>query len=293
MVFQHFGLLDNRDVLGNVAFGLELRGVPESERVKKAREVLERVGLSDHADARIDELSGGMQQRIGLARALATDADILLMDEAFSALDPLIRTQMQTDFLELQEQTPKVVLFITHDLGEALRLGDRIAILKEGTIVQIDRPEEIVMNPQTDYVEAFVENVDRSRVLTAGTTACGADALAIEPDLSIERALNAMDDAGSSFLYLVEDGRVRGLVHRRDLDTARDEDRATLEAVSGDPPEPLHGHDHLLDVIPRVAHSEVPLPVVDGDGRLVGLLSKTRTLEAIARIKSDDRDTGR
>jgi glycine betaine/proline transport system ATP-binding protein len=287
MVFQHFGLLDNRDVLGNVGFGLELKGVPESDRVKKAMEVLELVGLSEHVDARIHELSGGMQQRIGLARALATDAEILLMDEAFSALDPLIRTQMQTEFLELQAQMPKVVLFITHDLGEALRLGDRVAILKEGAIVQIDHPEAIVMNPQTDYVEAFVENVDRSRVLTAGTSADGAD-VTVAPDLSVDQALNVMADTGSSFLYLVEDGRVRGIVRRHDIETARSEGRSTLAAVSSEPPEPLHAHDHLLDVIPRVARHDLPLPVVDGDGRFVGLLSKRRTLEAIARIKSDD-----
>lgn len=288
MVFQHFGLLANRDVLGNVGFGLELKGVSESERTKKAKEVLELVGLSEHANTRIDELSGGMQQRIGLARALATDAEILLMDEAFSALDPLIRTQMQTEFLDLQKQMPKVVLFITHDLGEALRLGDRVAILKEGAIVQIDTPEQIVMNPQTEYVEAFVENVDRSRVLTAGATAAEGDEVAVAPDLSVDDALNTMEDAGSSVLYLVEDGQIRGIVHRRDLDRAPSKDNGTLQSVAADAPEPVHANDHLLDVIPRIAHHEIPLPVVDDEGRFIGLLSKTRTLEAIARIKRHD-----
>ncbi len=293
MVFQHFGLLDHRDVLGNVGFGLELRGVAESERTKKAEEVLDLVGLAEHAHTRIDELSGGMQQRVGLARALATDADILLMDEAFSALDPLIRTEMQSEFLDLQAKMPKVVLFITHDLGEALRLGDRVAILKEGAIVQIDRPEDIVRNPQTDYVEAFVENVDRSRVLTAGTTAAAADELAVAPDLALDEALTAMDDAGSSVLYLVEDGRIGGVVHRPDLDRARKEGDGTLRGIATDAPEPLHAADHLLDAIPRLAGHAVPLPVVDDDGRFVGLLSKTRTLEAIARMKSDDRHPAR
>ncbi len=293
MVFQHFGLLDHRDVLGNVGFGLELRGVGESERVEKAEEVLDLVGLGEHAHTRIDELSGGMQQRVGLARALATDADVLLMDEAFSALDPLIRTEMQSEFLDLQAKMPKVVLFITHDLGEALRLGDRVAIVKEGEIVQIDRPEDIVRNPQTDYVEAFVENVDRSRVLTAGTTAIAADDLAVAPDLALDEALEAMDDAGSSVLYLVEDGRVRGVVQRDELERARSEGDGTLRRIAADAPEPLNAADHLLDAIPRLADHDAPLPVVDDDGRFVGLLSKTRTLEAIARIERDDRHSAR
>ena len=293
MVFQHFGLLDHRDVLGNVGFGLELRGVAESERTKKAEEVLDLVGLAQHAHTRIDELSGGMQQRVGLARALATDADILLMDEAFSALDPLIRTEMQTEFLDLQAKMPKVVLFITHDLGEALRLGDRVAIVKEGEIVQIDRPEDIVRNPQTDYVEAFVENVDRSRVLTAGTTATAADDLAVAPDLAVDEALEAMEQAGAAALYLVEDGRIGGIVHRRDLERSRGEGNGTLREIATDAPEPLQAADHLLDAIPALARHAVPLPVLDDEGRLVGLLSKTRTLEAIARMQSDDRHPAR
>jgi glycine betaine/proline transport system ATP-binding protein len=293
MVFQHFGLFDHRDVLGNVGFGLELRGVAESERTKKAEEVLELVGLAEHVHARIDELSGGMQQRVGLARALATDADILLMDEAFSALDPLIRTEMQSEFLDLQEKMPKVVLFITHDLGEALRLGDRVAIVKEGAIVQIDRPEDIVRNPQTDYVEAFVENVDRSRVLTAGTTAAAVDPFTVAPDLAVDDALHAMDEAGSAVLYLVEDGRIRGVVHRRDLERARREGDGALREIATDAPEPVHAADHLLEAIPPLARHAVPLPVVDDDGRLVGILSETRTLEAIARMKSDDRHPAR
>jgi glycine betaine/proline transport system ATP-binding protein len=293
MVFQHFGLLDNRDVLGNVSFGLELRGVTEPERAKKAETALDLVGLAEHSHTRIDELSGGMQQRVGLARALATDADILLMDEAFSALDPLIRTDMQTEFLDLQAKMPKVVLFITHDLGEALRLGDRVAILKQGEIVQIDRPEDIVRNPQTDYVEAFVENVDRSRVLTAGTTAAAADDLAVAADLTVEDAMNAMDDLGSTALYLVEDGRVSGIVHRRDLERAHSEGNATLREITTDAPEPLQAADHLLEAIPRLARHDVPLPVVDDQGRFVGLLSKARTLEAIARMDSDDRHSAR
>lgn len=286
MVFQHFGLLDHRDVLGNVGFGLELRGMAEKERAQKSKNALERVGLADQARSRVGELSGGMQQRVGLARALATEADILLMDEAFSALDPLIRTRMQTDFLALQDEMPKLVLFITHDLAEALRLGDRIAILKEGAIVQIDTPEQIIINPQTDYVEAFVENVDRSRVLTAGTTARDADAT-IGADSAPDEALRVMEEADTSYLYLIEDDRISGIIYRRDLE-AGGGDRTTLTELKVDAPSSIHSGDHLLAVIPKMVESDVPLPVVDDQKRLVGVLSKANILESIARVNSHD-----
>jgi len=167
MVFQHFGLFPHRTVLDNAAWGLEVRKVPDEERRKKAAEALELVGLGGWGDSYPGELSGGMQQRVGLARALATDADVLLMDEAFSALDPLIRSEMQEQLVGLQRDLEKTVIFITHDLNEAMFLGDRIAIMKDGRIVQIGTTEEILQDPADDYVRAFVQDVDRSRVLTA------------------------------------------------------------------------------------------------------------------------------
>ncbi len=169
MVFQNFAILPHRTVLGNVEFGLELQGVDKEKRQKKAMEVIEQVGLKGNEESYPDQLSGGMQQRVGLARGLTVDADIMIMDEAFSALDPLIRTQMQDELLELQDKLQKTILFVTHDLDEAFRLGDRIAIMKDGRIIQIGTAEEIVSKPANDYVRAFVENMDRAAVLTAGS----------------------------------------------------------------------------------------------------------------------------
>lgn len=169
MVFQHFGLLPHRTVLSNVSFGLELQGVPKEEREKKAQESIELVGLKGYENQRVDELSGGMQQRVGLARALANNPEVLLMDEAFSALDPLIREQMQDELLLLQEKMKRTIVFITHDLDEAIKLGDRIAIMKDGEVVQVGIPEEILTDPANAYVTRFTESVDRGRIVTASS----------------------------------------------------------------------------------------------------------------------------
>jgi glycine betaine/proline transport system ATP-binding protein len=176
MVFQHFALFPHRTVLENAGYGLEQQGVPRAERDRRAAEALELVGLAQWQDSWPDELSGGMQQRVGLARALATDADLLLMDESFSALDPLIRREMQEQLLQLQQQLRKSIVFITHDLNEAMRLGDRIAVMRDGRIVQQGTPAEIVLSPADEYVAAFVGDVDRDRVLgrTAPRPAAGA-----------------------------------------------------------------------------------------------------------------------
>ncbi|MFD7711480.1 glycine betaine/L-proline ABC transporter ATP-binding protein [Streptomyces sp. NPDC059785] len=167
MVFQHFALFPHRSVRENAAYGLEVQGVPAAERRKRAEEALELVGLGGWEKSWPDELSGGMQQRVGLARALATDADLLLMDESFSALDPLIRRDMQDQLIELQKKLKKTIVFITHDLNEAMRLGDRIAVMRDGRIVQIGSAEDILVRPANDYVASFTQDVDRSRVLTA------------------------------------------------------------------------------------------------------------------------------
>ncbi|MGW2936228.1 quaternary amine ABC transporter ATP-binding protein [Streptomyces sp. NPDC001156] len=168
MVFQHFALFPHRSVRENAAYGLEVQGVPRAERVKRADEALALCGLAGWEKSWPDELSGGMQQRVGLARALATDADLLLMDESFSALDPLIRRDMQDQLLQLQKTLKKTIVFITHDLNEAMRLGDRIAVMRDGRIVQIGTAEDILVHPADDYVASFTQDVDRSRVLTAG-----------------------------------------------------------------------------------------------------------------------------
>jgi glycine betaine/proline transport system ATP-binding protein len=166
MVFQHFGLLAHRRVIDNVAFGLEIRGMPKEERLSRARKLLELVGLEDVEKQFPDQLSGGMQQRVGVARAFATDPVVMLYDEPFSALDPLIRRDMQDEVCRLQEETGQTMVFITHDLPEALRLGDRIAIMRDGAIVQLGTPEEVVGSPADEYVQNFVRDVPRSHVLT-------------------------------------------------------------------------------------------------------------------------------
>lgn len=171
MVFQHFGLLPHKTILDNVAFGLEIQNIPLQERYAKAKEVLNLVGLNGYENSYPNQLSGGMQQRVGIARAIAADSEVLLMDEAFSALDPLIRTQMQDDLLEIQQKLKKTIIFITHDLDEALKLGNTIVIMKDGVIVQQGAPEDILLNPANDYVKDFIGNVDMSKVITASSIA--------------------------------------------------------------------------------------------------------------------------
>jgi len=280
MVFQNFGLLSHKNVLENVAFGLELRGVPAKKRREKAQKTLELVGLSDYAQSEVGELSGGMQQRVGLARALATEADVLLMDEAFSALDPLIRSEMQAEFLELQKKMPKTILFITHDLGEALMLGDRIAIMKDGAVVQIGGPEEIVLNPGNDYVRSFVENVDRSRVLTVATA--GEKPPTVSKEDSVKKAVDIMEEIEIPFVFVVEDGRPEGFVRLRDAQKAAEGQTGELENIIEPPPEAVKEDENLIDILIRASELQIPLPVVDNEGRLQGLVTQGMLLRAIA-----------
>ncbi|WP_436892015.1 quaternary amine ABC transporter ATP-binding protein [Nocardiopsis dassonvillei] len=218
MVFQHFALLPHRTVLENAAYGLELRGEPRAERAARAGETLELVGLAGWEDKYPHQLSGGMQQRVGLARALAADTDIILMDEAFSALDPLIRRDMQTQLLELQKTLGKTIIFITHDLNEAMRLGDRVCVLRDGRVAQIGTAQEILNEPANDYVERFTEDVDRTRVLTAAAAldpraTAGASAPQVAADTPIADLYTDM--ARSELVRVVdEDGSVLGTASR-------------------------------------------------------------------------------
>ncbi|MFV2195204.1 quaternary amine ABC transporter ATP-binding protein [Nocardiopsis sp. LOL_012] len=220
MVFQHFALLPHRTVRENAAYGLELRGVPRAERDRKADETLELVGLGGWEDRLPHQLSGGMQQRVGLARALAADTDIILMDEAFSALDPLIRRDMQSQLLELQKSLGKTIVFITHDLNEAMRLGDRICVLRDGRVAQIGTAQEILSRPANDYVARFTEDVDRTRVLTAASaldsTADADDSL---PKVDADTPIADLypDVSAADRMRVVDEGRTVGTVTRESV----------------------------------------------------------------------------
>jgi glycine betaine/proline transport system ATP-binding protein len=232
MVFQHFGLLAHRTVIDNVAFGLEIQGVSKAERLKRAGEVLELVGLQDVPNSFPAQLSGGMQQRVGLARAFAVDPELMLYDEPFSALDPLIRRDMQDEVIRLQHETSKTMMFITHDLPEALRLGDRIAIMRDGAIVQLGTPEELVGSPADEYVENFIRDIPRTHVLTLrwimrdphpGETSEG-------PELPVETTMqNAVPLVASTDqpVRAVKDGKVVGIVDREAILRAMAEDPDT------------------------------------------------------------------
>lgn len=210
MVFQKFALLPHRTVMENTVFGLEIQGVPSGECKRRAHRWLNRVGLTGFEDNYPNQLSGGMQQRVGLARALTNDADILLMDEAFSALDPLIRMDMQTVLLDIQEELQKTIVFITHDLDEALRLGDRIAILRDGAVVQQGTGQEIVLNPADDYISSFVKEVNRGRVVKVKTIMqpvsgeLGTEAMSISEDSLLEKAAKAMTDMNQQTALVVD-----------------------------------------------------------------------------------------
>ncbi|MFF4245457.1 glycine betaine/L-proline ABC transporter ATP-binding protein [Streptomyces sp. NPDC001822] len=218
MVFQHFGLLPHRTVLDNVAYGLEIQGLGKSERRARAAELVEKVGLAGLEDRRPAQLSGGQQQRVGLARALAVDPSVLLFDEPFSALDPLIRREMQDEVVRLHREEGRTMVFITHDLGEALRLGTRIALMRDGGIVQIGTPEEIVGSPADDYVREFVRDVPREQVLTVATAmrppaAGDADGgPAVRPGATVSEAIEAVSRSGGSVARVMEDGRLLGVV---------------------------------------------------------------------------------
>jgi glycine betaine/proline transport system ATP-binding protein len=271
MVFQHFALFPHKTVADNVAFGLKIKGMPAAERRERAQTALEQVGLGTRADSYPDELSGGMQQRVGLARGLASEPEILLMDEPFSALDPLIRSDMQQELIELQRSLKKTIVFITHDLNEALTLGSTIAIMRNGAIVQTGSAEEIVGNPADDYVASFTRDIDRSRVFEIDSVTAPAEALKLSTATRAE-ALAQMDRLDRDALYVVDDnGRAEGIVTYRQLASASSrKDAKDISAYIGREFRTIRRDAHLNDMY-ALATDELPIAVVEGD-RLVGIV---------------------
>lgn len=280
MVFQHFGLFDHRTVLENVEYGLEIQKMSKSKRREIALENIKLVGLEGYEDQYPQQLSGGMQQRVGLARALANDPDILLMDEPFSALDPLIRREMQLELIRLQKKLKKTIVFITHDVNEAFKLGDRIAVMKDGHVVQIGTPEEIIENPVNDYIVDFVQDIDRSKVFQA-------EHIMIEPRITVsiddtaKKAVRLMKEHSLSSLFAVdEEERVVGIITIDDAvksikreENVSDFIRTNVELVRED--------EYVNDLIPKSLDTKYPLAVVNNRKQLLGIILRVHVLSGL------------
>ncbi|MFC4760897.1 quaternary amine ABC transporter ATP-binding protein [Fructobacillus durionis] len=285
MVFQNFALFPHRTILENTEYGLEIQGVPAAERRKRAEKALENSKLISFKNQYPSQLSGGMQQRVGLSRALTNDPDILLMDEAFSALDPLVRHEMQDELLDLQQNVQKTIIFITHDLNEALRLGDRIAIMKDGQLQQVGTGEEILTNPANDYVENFVEDVDRSKVLNAESIMIPGLTVNIDSD-GPNVALHRMSEEEVSGLVAVDGKRkFAGYLTSDNAVKARKE-KLPLRDVIDDMP--IVKPDTLVaDIMPIIYDAHSPVAVVDDDQKMRGIIIRGAVIEALAQTEGD------
>ncbi|MBU8880683.1 glycine betaine/L-proline ABC transporter ATP-binding protein [Bacillus sp. FJAT-29790] len=283
MVFQNFALFPHKTILENTEFGLEIQKVPADERREKAMNALEIVGLKGYEHQLPSQLSGGMQQRVGLARALASDTNILLMDEAFSALDPLIRKDMQDELLEIQDQYKKTIIFITHDLDEALRIGDRIALMKDGSVIQLGSPEQIMMNPANEFVEKFVEDVDLSKVLTASHVMKRPEKIGVDRGPRV--ALEIMRKQGYSSIFVVDrKQKLLGVLTAEQARQAIDQNQSMSETMTTDIPNVTE--DALLsDVMEVMATSSLPLPVIDAENRIKGIVIRGAVIGALAGNK--------
>lgn len=286
MVFQNFGLFPHRTILENTEFGLEMRGVSKEERTTLAEKALDNAGLLPFKDQYPSQLSGGMQQRVGLARALANSPKILLMDEAFSALDPLIRREMQDELLDLQDTNKQTIIFISHDLNEALRIGDRIALMKDGEIIQIGTGEEILTNPANDFVREFVEDVDRSKVLTAQNIMIKPLTTVLEID-GPQVALTRMHREEVSMLMATN--RRRQLLGSLTADAAieaRKKDLPLSEVIDKDVVT-VSKDTVITDIMPLIYDSSAPIAVTDDNDRLLGVIIRGRVIEALANVQDE------
>jgi len=280
MVFQHFGLFTHRTVINNIEYGLEVKGIPKKERNEIAAGILSTVGLQGWEDKYPNELSGGMQQRVGLARALANDPDILLMDEPFSALDPLIRRDMQFELIEIQAKLKKTIVFITHDINEAFKLGDRVAVMKDGNIEQIDTPENILTSPASEYIKEFVKDIDRTRVLQAQHIMFTPSAL-VTPRDGLKVAVKEMQKNGISSLFAVNNARIlQGLVTIDDAIRAINEN-LTLENILNHEYHTTGPETYVKDLIPLASESKYPIAVVNEDNKLLGIIVRVSVLSSL------------
>ncbi len=280
MVFQQFGLMSHRTILGNVEYGLEVQGISKERRQEKSIEMLEMVGLTGYEDSYIENLSGGMKQRVGIARALTTDPDILLMDEPFSALDPLVKKDMQFELLNIQRKLNKTIVFITHDINEAFKLADRLAIMKDGEIIQIATPEEMTENPKNKYVKEFIEGADKSRVISVGSTMITPNSIVRLTD-SPRFAIKIMKQNGVSSAYVVSNRmRFEGILTIDAAIKAKDQGLKLTDVIIRDvnvtSPETL-----LHNIMPMATTTPFPIAVVDEDGILKGIIAKAQVLSSI------------
>ncbi len=282
MVFQNFALLPNRTVLSNTEYGLEVQKISPEKRKKKALEALSLVGLEGYEDSYPDQLSGGMKQRVGLARALANDPEVLLMDEAFSALDPLIRGDMQDELIDLQHKMKKTIIFITHDLDEAIKLGDRIMLMKDGKVIQTGKPEEILANPADEYVERFVQSVDRSDLLTA-TDIMSKPWTTANINKNPLIALSECKKHGLENILVTKEGSILcGAVSASALQQAVREEKPNLHDITKeDEVERIAPDTPVKQIIESALQSSVPVAVVDGTGKLMGVIIKSSILRTM------------
>lgn len=282
MVFQNGGLLAHRDVMGNVGYGLEIRGVKKEEREAKALEMIRMVGLEGHERESLDSLSGGMRQRVGIARALASDPDILLMDEAFSALDPLVKNDLQFELLRIQEQTGKTIIFITHDINEAFKLGSRVGILRDGRMIQLDTPEKMLSAPANDYVRRFIDSVDTTKVLMVKHIMTVPGSVIKKTD-GANVALNSMRASGVSSAYVVSDYmHFDGIITLEGALSVRDGKKTFEEAIIREVPFVRNLDAPVSSIVPLAAKTQYPLAVVDEHDVFRGIVTKASVLSSLS-----------
>lgn len=282
MVFQNGGLLAHRDVMGNVGYGLEIRGVKKEEREAKALEMIRMVGLEGHERESLDSLSGGMRQRVGIARALASDPHILLMDEAFSALDPLVKNDLQFELLRIQEQTGKTIIFITHDINEAFKLGSRVGILRDGRMIQLDTPEKMLSAPANDYVRRFIDSVDTTKVLTVKHIMTVPGSVIKKTD-GANVALNSMRASGVSSAYVVSDYmHFDGIITLEGALSVRDGKKTFEEAIIREVPFVRNLDAPVSSIVPLAAKTQYPLAVVDEHDVFRGIVTKASVLSSLS-----------